>query len=55
MRLNEGILRFSSDMVTKNLQEAPFSVHRLIFIETSTGPLACIFFAAFCHPLDGNL
>ena len=29
---------FSSDLVTKILEEVPFSVHRLIFIETMRGP-----------------
>ena len=49
MGLNKDIVWFSSDLVTKNLQEVPFSVHGLIFIETVRGPLGGL---VFCNSIS---
>ena len=41
MRLNEGSIQISSQMLAKSLLEVPILVLGLIFIEITRGPFFC--------------
>ena len=55
MRLNEGSIQISSQMLAKSLQEVPILVLGLIFIEITRGPFSYISLYHFHFQHVGNV